>query len=173
MFAPADQYGLFHERYSMINDLREYILTVTAGAILCSLVQNMLGKGFFSASMLRILCGVFMACLLIRPLVRIDFSSILFSIDSYTSDANAAVSVGEAAAKESMQAVIKSKTEEYILDKAAALNAELDVQVTLNDMVPAKVALSGAVSPYTRSVLGSWITQQLGIPKEAQIWTLE
>ena len=68
--------------------------------------------------------------------------------------------------------VIKANTETYILDKATTMEVELNVEVTLDGLIPKKVILQGAVSPYTRASLSDWIAQQLGIPREAQIWTV-
>ena len=88
----------------------------------------------------------------------------------YSQEAEAAAAVGEEAASNNMAQVIKANTEAYILDKAAAMEVELNVEIILDGLIPDKAVLCGAVSPYARSTLSQWITQQLGIPGEAQSW---
>ena len=72
-----------------------------------------------------------------------------------------------------MRTIIKGETEAYILDKAASLGVELEVDVLLEDMypmAPKTVRLSGSVSPYVRNRLQNIIAEELGISKENQIW---
>lgn len=111
-----------------------------------------------------------MAYTLIRPVLHLDFSSVTSFTGSFSSEAEAAAHIGEEAATDELTAVIKAKTESYILDKAAAMEVDLNVEITLDSFIPTAVVLRGAVSPYARSTLTAWITQQLGIPKEAQVW---
>ena len=153
-----------------MDSFRNYLLSITAAAILCSLVKNLLPGKSTASSLIRILCGIFMAYALINPIFHLQWDPLNLPSASFTSDARQAVSEGEKAAAEVLAAVIKSKTESYILDKATAMEADLDVDVTLQELIPARVELRGPVSPYVRSSLCAWISQQLGIPEEAQIW---
>ena len=70
--------------------------------------------------------------------------------------------------------IITDKTCAYILDKAETLRAQLTVQVILSDEelpVPERIYLTGQASPYARSMLQRLIEEELGVPKERQIWT--
>ena len=80
---------------------------------------------------------------------------------------------GQTIAAESQKEIIARKVAAYILDKAQALETELDVKVTVADgeiPVPESVRLTGMISPYARAQLQKIIAQDLGIPKEHQIW---
>lgn len=149
--------------------LREYLLSLTSAALICCIIKVIpIGKA--PASLIRTLCGIFMACTLIRPVLSLNLSDYSSGFNSYSQEARTAAAAGEEAAAKSMTDVIKANTEAYILDKAAAMEVELNVEIILDGLIPDKAVLRGAVSPYARSTLSQWITQQLGIPGEAQSW---
>ena len=76
--------------------------------------------------------------------------------------------------RRAMSGRIKAQTEAYILDKAAALEVTLLVEVEMSDEpipVPCGVRLAGDVSPHAKNKLSGIITEDLGIEKERQQWT--
>ena len=76
--------------------------------------------------------------------------------------------------KEAIAAGIKSRTQAYILDKAMALELQLQVEVVLSEdeiPVPEEVRLAGKASPYAKARLQQIIKEDLGIDKEHLIWT--
>ncbi len=156
-----------------MDGFKNYLLSVTAAAILCGIVRELVGKQSAASGLVKILSGIFMACTLIAPLRIMDFSVLEASGYSFAAEAEAAASTGKEAAAEELTAVIKSRSETYILDKAAAMGVDLNVEVTVEDLLPTAALIHGAVSPYTRSHLSEWISVQLGIPKEAQEWTCQ
>ncbi len=150
-----------------------YILSVVAAATLCSCISLLPGKGWGSGKMITAICGVYMVFVMISPLKSFDFS--VYS--DYFSNLNAlvqdAVSDGKNSAMDSLSEIIISETEAYILDKAASMGADISVEVTLDTgspPVPSRITIKGAVSPYVKRMLTQYITQQLGIPEEAQSW---
>ena len=156
-----------------MGSLKQYLLAVTAAAILCAIVNGLMGeKGALSAAV-RLLAGIFLILALAAPLVRLR----LDGLEEMTSDLNlraeAITASGENSAREAMAEIIKSRTEAYILDKAESLDVNLSVQVELdtgNPPAPRAVRLSGNVSPYAKGVLSDMISKDLGIPPEDQIW---
>ncbi len=152
--------------------LKEYLLSVTAAAVACTLVQRMLlGKGSAEA-MIKILTGILMALTVLGPITQIrlpDLSELPFSVQ-----AQAAVLDGEETARAALSEGISTRVEAYILEKAAALGLQLTVDVELSRdpiPVPVRVYLQGNVSPYARQKLQTMIREDLGIDKENQIWT--
>ena len=74
-------------------------------------------------------------------------------------------------AKAYTDAIISAEVEAYILDKAASLGVDLNVEVWLNDTgLPESVALSGQIAPSDRQVLSQFIDHDLGVGEEAQTW---
>lgn len=150
-----------------------YIVSVACAAVLCGILTAILPEKGASASLLRLIIGVFLAFVAIRPLTRVELSDLPAISDGYLKEAEAVSAEGGDLASEAMAAIIKAETEAYILDKAKALDTEIAVEVTLStDAVPSPVAVrvSGAVSPYAKTQLQELLENDLGIAKEDQEW---
>lgn len=157
-----------------MGDIRAYVLSVTAAAILCGLVNVLIGKTGTVAALTKLLTGVVLAAAVLRPLGGLAIGDLDAYLQSLDMDAQAAAAVGTEMTREAMAARIKEQTEAYILDKAASLQMDVTVEVILDDgdmPVPVGVILTGSASPYAKSTLESMISEELGIPKEEQKWT--
>lgn len=154
--------------------IAEYLLSVTGAAIISAVILRLLeGKGS-AASIAKMLTGIFMAVTVIGPITQVRLSDALELLPDISADAQAAVSEGEASAKNALAESISSQLEAYILDKAAQLGVTLIVEVELSDDIiptPARVRLKGNVSPYAKTRLQDILRSDLGIDKENQIWT--
>ncbi len=153
--------------------LGQYVISVTAAALICGIVSCLVQSGT-AKELIRLLCGLFLAFTVIRPLAGLDFSALTSISFPYTQEADSIATQGENIAREAMADIIKADAEAYILDKAAALNADLTVDITLSredTPVPVRAELSGSVSPYARQQLTYLLQTDLGIAKENQLWT--
>ena len=156
-----------------MDTLRTYILSVIASSVICACVQTLIDKKSPSAPLVRTLCGIYMAFVLIVPLQRIDFSIYGSYFAGFIDEANSAVAQGENIALQEQAARIKEQSQSYILDKAVSLGANITVEVTLSSdtpPIPSGITIKGAVSPYVKRVLMNYIKEYLGIPEEAQRW---
>lgn len=153
--------------------LGQYVLSVSTAAILCGLVLSMISKGCYH-SILRLICGVFLALLVVQPITKFDPDRILSLFNrEMESDAEAAAALGEDLSRDSMSAYIKRETEAYILDKAHALGVTVEAEVTLgkDDLpVPVSAVIRGDVPEAMRRKLEQLITDDLGIAKENLQW---
>lgn len=157
-----------------MESIRQYVISVTAAAILCGILKSVLPGKDAMAGMLRLITGIFLAFTVIKPLAQVELADLPVLSSDYLSEAQAASADGEKIASDAMAAIIKQQAEAYILDKARSMNLRLTVTVTVSDdtlPTPVGVRLSGAVSPYARSCLERVIEEDLGIAKENQIWT--
>lgn len=139
-------------------------------AILTSFTDNKSSIGV----LIRMVCSLFLCIVAVRPVADLDLSYLTDFADAYTQSAQAASDAGTALAEDALCQIIKTETEAYILDKAGIYGLQLDVQVTLTDdavPVPESVQLDGAASPYAKTCLQQLISDDLGIPKEQQVWT--
>lgn len=153
--------------------VRQYIIAIVAAAIICSVVRFLSGKESTPASVVRLLTGLLLSVTVIAPLAHINFTDIPDYIDDFSYASDAAIDAGSTFAAEKTSAIIKAKTEAYILDKAQVLGAQVAVEVNLSTEAPYRpcsVMISGKVSPYTKQRLIAFIDQDLGIPEENQIW---
>lgn len=172
MFAVFDQRGVLYEGSELMKAIGTYLMTLTGAALICAFATKMPIKGV-NAGILRMICGVFIALVVISPLISIKLESLDTLTDDIWSTASQTTVHGENIAKQAMAELIKEKTQAYILDKAADLGVCLNVIVSVSSddlPVPDGVQLAGDISPYAKSVLTEYIEQQLGIDRKEQIW---
>lgn len=153
--------------------IRQYIVSVTAAAILCAVLRQLLPEKGLTSSLLKLVSGIFLAFVVISPVKNVDIDSFTVYVDAISLEGESLSAEGEDMAADAMACIIKDRTEAYILDKAKSLNASLAVEVELSAdslPVPETVRLNGTVSPYARSVLETMLAEELGIAKENQIW---
>lgn len=146
---------------------------IIVAAFLCAIVKTFTGKSTVVNSIIKTLCSVFLTLSILSPLVSLNFSSLPNYIGDFSADADQFVEAGIRLSENSLRDSIKQQAEAYIEDKAASLNAELTVEVTLNDdeiPAPCSVKMEGRISPYAKSTLQCFISDNLGIQKENQIW---
>ena len=156
-----------------MEQLRSYILSVIAAAILCALSLRITGKQGSAAAVMRFVCGMVMAAVVVQPIG----ASVIPDLRGYFTDLEAQVSqtvaLGTENSKQMLAQRIQSEIQTYIQDKASLLGAALDVTVEVDNgelPVPVGVVLRGAVSPSAKSVLSQLIEEELGIGKENQTW---
>lgn len=174
MLADADQYGLFYEGDCIVENIGQYILSVIAAAVVCSSVIAFIGSKGSLGPIIKMVCGVFLLFTAVAPWARIQLNELIDFTDAINVASMDAVETGEGMAKDAASAIIKSRCEAYILDKAADLGLTITADVILDNQdlpEPCAVQIVGAASPYARSRLMQYIANDLGIPEEAQKWT--
>ena len=153
--------------------IRSYLLQIISSALICGILIRLIGnKGLLSESV-KLLAGVYMALTVLNPWMNIRIGGLQDVIGDVSTNAEAATQEGKKAALSAMSDIIKQRSQAYILDKATSLGACITVEVRLSrDEVPypVGVTISGAVSPYAKSILSSYITENLGISMEDQTW---
>lgn len=150
--------------------LRQYIISVVAAALLCSIVTALMPPGR-TGQIMRMVCGLFLAYTVLHGVTGLNLQMPDW-VDLTATDARQAAALGESLGEDAMAQVIKAQTEAYILDKAAASGLALEVEIALDESgVPRSVIISGQASPYERQQLQTTIARELGIAKENQRWT--
>lgn len=154
-----------------MESLRQYVICVTAAALICGIVTGMTKKGP-AGELIRLVAGLVLAFVVLYPISGLNLEDLPLDLVAFMEAGESMSAQGEKITREATEDIIKSRTEAYILDKAAALDISLTVEVLLDEEnIPVGVILSGAVSPYARSRLTNVIEKDLGIAKEKQIWT--
>ena len=151
-----------------------YILSIATAAILVSILQSLLQKKSSSSVLLRLIGGLFLAFTALAPGADIDIDSVFQLPLDFTVQGEALSSRGMELTRSQLQDVIKQQCETYILDKALSYQTALRVDIVLSQddvPVPDGVYLHGNISPYVKSVLQKWLNDEMGIPKENQIWS--
>ena len=152
--------------------IRDYALSVFCAALVVSILIDLSGKSSFHKQ-LRLVAGIFFAVILLRPLLHLTVPELSLSKSFFSQEAEQAASLGEKSYIRSLCELIRGESEAYILKEAAALGAELEVEVEL-DMgdppAPWAVKLRGCFEAEQEQALSKLLSEQFGIPKERQTW---
>ena len=151
--------------------LRDYLLRVICAATACGIVGSIVEKKGSTGVLIKLTSGIFLAFTVISPIAQMELEEMSIFTSDLQEAAASASAYGQAISEESLAAFIKSKTEAYILDKAAVLNVVLTTDITLGpDLRPESVRLRGTVPPYAKYRLEAILEEDLGIVKENQLW---
>ena len=118
--------------------------------------------------------GLLLSIVILSPAVNWNFDAVMTYAESFGQAGTLAAEAGSKLAAEETGLIIKEELSAYILEKAAALHADLRVDISLtNDVIPVpeSVTLRGTISPYAKEMLQKILEEELGVTKERQIWT--
>ena len=153
--------------------MKAYFLSVICSAILCGILTGLLEKKETPGKILRLICGVFLSFTVIRPITDVKLDSLSLINDAWISEGEAASATGADSSAQAIRAIIKQETGAYILDKAISLDGERAAEVILDEAcIPCGVVLEGKISSQGKQKLEQLIAEDLGIPKEEQIWNV-
>ena len=151
--------------------VKQYLLGILCAALVCSVLTTVIGKNKTIGSIIKMLCGIFLAVTVVSPITNWNFSNLDILPDEWDSDV--ASDAGIYYSTEQMGAIIKDQTQAYILDKAKQMGVDINIDVTLDSTypyAPDSVVLSGVIGPYNKHRLMQIISEDLAIPEDKQIW---
>lgn len=152
--------------------IRDYALRVICAALISGILTD-LSEKFGFQKQIRLVCSIFFACVLIRPILSLPLPALSQWEETYLPQAQEAAAQGEEIRIRSTAAIIRQECEAYILKEAKAIGADVEVQVELDNgypPAPAAVILRGAFDASAETRLGRLLADELGIPKEHQTW---
>ena len=146
--------------------LRSWLLSVTACAVLVSIVQQLTDGGAMK-KIVRFVGGMVLMLAMLRPLLSLTFDLPELDGGHYR---EALKETLRAEQDSTLSDSIAARMQAYIEDKASSLGLSVraEVQTALQGGVP----LPDAVTLYgTKSAaLSAYIVQELGIAEENQLW---
>lgn len=154
--------------------VREYLLSVTAGAMLCAILTGLVGEKGALSGLHRLICGLFLCFTVIAPLAQVKISDFSDLAGDILGEGQQIAREGEESSREALRHIITDETRAYIMDKARSYGANVEVRISLSHddpPVPVGCTISGAVSPYVRQQLTKVLISELGIPEENLTWT--
>lgn len=154
-------------------EIREYLLSVTAAAIVCSIVKHLAGDKNTAGKITKVVAGIFLTVTIVSPIKEVQLRNVNELLDDYRIMASDIAQSGVDMANAAMGDIIKEKTEAYILEEAKKMEVDISVEVKLcdsNPPEPDQVIITGIVSPYKKNVLSQYISDNLGISREKQKW---
>lgn len=151
--------------------LRAYILSVVAAAVLCAMAIRLMGKNGTGVAILRMVCGVTMAAVILQPLGQLRMPGYTAYFSELETQVRDAVALGTEKSREELSLRIQQKTQAYLQNKAEELGADLEIRVQVSeDCIPEAVTLWGSVSPTAKTILSEVMIKDLGIGEEGQFW---
>lgn len=156
-----------------MENISQYLLSIVAASIICAIAVNLGSKDSACQSIIKLLAGIFLAVTVISPWSTFRFNEILSYIDSINTDAATLTTQSNEQINIETSSIISEHIKTYIKNKADALGATLEVEVFTSiepPYAPYEVSLRGDISPYAKNALQQTIQNDLGIPKEQQIW---
>ena len=150
--------------------LGEWLLSVTAAAILCALAQGLIPSGPVRR-VGRLTAGLVMAAALLAPLASLRGMDPERWLENWQPQEE--MGALEEQRDETMKTIIEEECGAYIVDKAAALGADCRVQVVCAPegegvFLPWQVTVTGDLSAEQRARLTDQIQEDLGVPPERQ-----
>ena len=156
-----------------MDGIREYLISVTAAALLCGILKSLMGEKGNSAALVRLICGIFLALTVIRPLKELNLKDFSLLPTGLLEEARLTSGEGEEYTRQAKEDLIIQQCEAYILDKAQTLEASIQVEIQISqegEPIPAGSIITGNLSPYARNQLSKTLEEDLGIPQEDQKW---
>lgn len=150
--------------------MRLYLLRIVCICFVFALCRSLLEKGSPGQKLLQLAFGMLFTFTVIRPILRpgaFTFAMPELRFDEYAD-------AGQVIYESNLRLSIISRTEAYILDKAASLGMSPEISVTLTEdspYIPKSVAMSGDYDPEIRQKLAEILITTLGLSEENIQWT--
>ena len=157
----------------MIESLRQWLVSLTAAAILLGAAESLVTQGSVRR-VLRLAGGVVLMILLLRPLSGIAGNLPQLSIDGFRQETEQREEELKKQQEEAVGGLIESELGSYIWDKEQSHGLDYPVSVSTRPgagggSVPDRVSIDG---PFHQE-LSDWLTTELGLGPECQIWREE
>lgn len=153
--------------------IKQYLISITAAAVITGLVLSIVDAKSSVGKTLRTVASIFLLIAFIGPVVKLDLTKALAIIDQDVDTMTFDTEQSAQDVREVYEKLIIERTGAYILDEANTLGARVDIAIELDDSeipTPEKIILEGEISPYAKSQLSTWISENLGVSRENQIW---
>ena len=155
----------------MIAGLKTYLLGIVAAAMVVAILTAFLQEDSLRKAV-RLVGGILLLLAAVGPVVRMDldaFGKYLSALSIEADELRTGIAVES---KDVMAAIIREKTETYILDKAKQLGAEVAVSVTTTADAdypyPESAEIRGVLTEVQRNSLAMTMELELAIPRERQ-----
>ena len=154
----------------MIGALREWLTSIVVVTLLLSVVQALVPEGSIRR-VASFVGGLILLAVLMRPVLGTDLERLQLDLGGYEQELKNAREELASSRETELTERIEERTAAYISDKADALGLKVVVRVEATTgpdgvSLPEKVELTG---PYSRE-LADFMTRELGIPAERQVW---
>lgn len=152
--------------------VREWLTAVIMVTMLLSVAQTLVPEGrirkIFSFS-----GGLVLMLVLLQPVLEMDPDAMTWRPESYEKQIRACREELEQSARTEWETIIEQETTAYILDKADALGLEISAEVQAETREEGLPVLTAELTGEPSEILEKYLTEELGIPRERQVWSHE
>ena len=142
----------------MTSALTDWVRALCGAAVICAAAMALCPDGRVKR-VLRLVCGLVMACALLSPVLELDFDAYSSALSGYGEAARAAAEGAQEEARLSSRGVIEEECAAYILDKAEALGlAGCSADCSTMWQIGVDV-----LAPYRRQGIASALTSGLAV----------
>lgn len=153
--------------------IRDYFTAVVAVCMLAVIVSGLAKKGNIQ-KVVRLVVGLLIVLVVLKPLGAVNLDALSMGFLELTGQ-ELDLQEPEAAYRTALCEHIKESTERYIEDRANALGAYVQAEVTLSEdeyPVPIAVQIVGSLNTEQARSLYVYVTENLGITEENQEWKI-
>ncbi len=152
--------------------LRNWILTVTACAMIIALADSLMPAGGVR-KVGKLTGGLVLMLGILQPILSTDWENFDFSFTDMPAMAAETTYEDTAREGELLKSIIEEELGAYVWDKAASLGASVDVTVTCEIgedgmPCPGSALVRGHLTPGQRTALGRILREDLEIPDASQ-----
>lgn len=156
--------------------IRGWILSVTVSAILIAAAEALMPAGTVK-KVGKLTGGLILILGIVQPLVSLDYEDLYDLVMALPAGAISQQTIEERT-DETMKGIIEEELSAYIVDKGKELGAECTAQVTCAPdeeglPVPVQATVTGSLTSAQKMALSQYMEQELGLPREAQIYRTE
>ena len=156
----------------MMEAVRGWLLGVMGAALLAALAQSLMAQGPLK-EVGRLICGLVVLGAVLSPLTRMDLPDPAALTAGYFQSVEEREDELRSETQSEMKTIIEERLEAYIVDKAAQLGAECQVEVLCapegdGAFLPWQVTVTGDLTSVQREQLTQQIQGDLGVPPERQ-----
>lgn len=160
----------------MIGAVRAWLISLISISLFLALAQTMIPAG----SLRKIggfIGGLLLIVALIRPILGVNLENLTPGLESWTEELEQRQAELESNQAGALESIIVRRTQAYIWDKAEKLGLTDEIQKieivtemgTEGVPIPTKILIS-CISGKTYPELERFLSEELGIPAERQVW---
>ena len=157
----------------MVEALKEWVTSIVLVTLLLSVAQTLIPEGSIR-KIASFTGGLILLAALLQPVLGTDLSRLDLEMGEYEQAVRERREELEKMGKSDLSDIIVQRTAAYISDKADTLGIAVTAEVTVEPgengvPVPVEARLTGPTS----GELADYMEQELGIPRERQVWKNE
>ena len=156
--------------------IRTWVLAITASAMIIAGAEALMPEGAVK-KVGKLTGGLILMLALLQPLVSLDYGALWESAEALPAGAISQQRLAQETL-DPMKGIIEEELAAYIVDKGRSLGLSCRAQVACETgeegiPVPQKVTVTGPFGESQKDALAAYISEELGIPREYQLYLRE